>query len=87
MALISLLLILYNGYQSSIRPRGSWINEGFFSTVQIVFAGNDSEGLRYGSIGTGEKYFLQWKEDEADNSQFKLDKYLLKMCRKDRLQQ
>jgi type I restriction enzyme R subunit len=60
-------------------------NEWFFTTVQIVFAGNDSEGLQYGSIGTPEKYFLKWKEDEADNSRFKLDKYLLKMCRKDRL--
>ena len=60
-------------------------NEWFFSTVQIVFAGNDSEGLRYGTIGTEEKYFLKWKEDEADNTRFKLDKYLLKMCRKERL--
>jgi type I restriction enzyme R subunit len=53
-------------------------NGWFFGTVQIVFAGNDSEGLRYGSIGTPEKYFLKWKEDEADNTRFKLDKYLLK---------
>jgi type I restriction enzyme R subunit len=60
-------------------------NEWFFTTVQIVFAGNDSEGLRYGSIKTEEKYFLNWKEDANDNSRFKLDKYLLKMCRKDRL--
>ncbi|MFH0998426.1 MAG: HsdR family type I site-specific deoxyribonuclease, partial [Pseudomonadota bacterium] len=28
---------------------------------------------------------LTWKEDEADNSRFKIDKYLLRMCRKDRL--
>lgn len=60
-------------------------HQWFFSTVQIVFAGNDSEGLRYGAIETPEKYFLKWKEDEEDNSRFKLDKYLLKMCRKDRL--
>ena len=53
--------------------------------MQIVFAGNDSEGLQYGAIGTPEKYFLKWKEDEADNSRFKLDKYLLKMCAKERL--
>jgi type I restriction enzyme R subunit len=57
----------------------------FFSTVQLIFAGNDSEGLQYGAIGTPEKYFLRWKEDEADNSRFKLDKYLLKMCEKRRL--
>src|SRR6267378_1408222 len=60
-------------------------NEWFFSTVQIVFACNDSEGLQYGTIGTEEKYFLKWKEDEQDNSRFKLDKYLLKMCEKHRL--
>ena len=30
-------------------------NEWFFTTVQIVIAGNDSEGLRYGSIKTEEK--------------------------------
>lgn len=60
-------------------------NAWFFSTVQIVFAGNDSEGLQYGTIGTEEKYFLKWKEDETDNSRFKLDKYLLKMCAKERL--
>jgi type I restriction enzyme R subunit len=57
----------------------------FFSTVQLVFAGSDSEGLKYGTIGTQEKYFLKWKEDEQDNSRFKLDKYLLKMCNKERL--
>jgi type I restriction enzyme R subunit len=26
------------------------------------------KGLRYGTIGTPEKYFLTWKEDEADNA-------------------
>lgn len=60
-------------------------NAGFFTTAQILLAGNDSEGLRYGAIGTPEKYYLAWKEDEADNSRFKLDKYLLKLCTKDRL--
>jgi len=60
-------------------------NAGFFSTVQLVFAGNDSEGLRYGTIDTSEKLFLRWKEDEADDAGYKLDKYLAKMCRKDRL--
>lgn len=60
-------------------------NQSFFSTVQFVFAGNDSEGLKYGTVGTLEKYFLKWKEDEADDSRLKLDKYLLKMCGKHRL--
>jgi len=60
-------------------------NAWFFSTVQLVFAGSDSEGLQYGTIGTPTKFFLKWKEDEADDSRYKLDKYLLKMCAKDRL--
>jgi type I restriction enzyme R subunit len=59
-------------------------NAWFFSTVQCVFAGNDSEGLQYGTILTPETFFLKWKEDEEDNSRFKLDKYLLKMCNKAR---
>ncbi|MEJ5201489.1 MAG: HsdR family type I site-specific deoxyribonuclease [Anaerolineales bacterium] len=35
----------------------------FFATVQLVMAGNDTEGLRYGVIETPEKYYLQWKEE------------------------
>jgi type I restriction enzyme R subunit len=67
---------------SNQRPE---FNEWFFTTVQFIFAGNDSEGLRYGTIGTQEKYFLTWKEDEHENDRYKLDKYLLKMCEKSRL--
>lgn len=74
-----------DGIRQSLSNQMPEFNEWFFSTVQFVFAGNDSEGLKYGSIRTPEKYFLKWKEDEEDNSRFKLDKYLLKMCRKDRL--
>jgi type I restriction enzyme R subunit len=35
----------------------------FFSTLQYVLAGSDTEGLRYGTIETPEKYFLTWKEE------------------------
>jgi type I restriction enzyme, R subunit len=74
-----------DGIRQNLSNQQPEFNAWFFSTVQFIFAGNDSEGLRYGTIGTPEKYFLRWKEDEQDNSRFKLDKYLLKMCRKDRL--
>src|SRR5436309_7927851 len=74
-----------DGSRQSLSNQQPEFNAWFFSTVQLVFAGNDSEGLQYGAIGTPEKYFLKWKEDEADDSRFKLDKYLLRMCRKDRL--
>ena len=45
---------LVNQKREFIRP--------FFATVQLVMAGNDTEGLRYGVIGTSEKYWLRWKE-------------------------
>ncbi len=38
----------------------------FFTTMQLVMAGNDSEGLRYGTIETPEKYYLKWKEQNPN---------------------
>ncbi len=74
-----------DGIRQNISNQRPEFNAWFFSTVQFIFAGNDSEGLQYGTIGTEEKHFLKWKEDEEDNTHFKLDKYLLKMCNKARL--
>jgi type I restriction enzyme, R subunit len=37
----------------------------FYATVQLVMAGNDTEGLRYGVIETAEKYYLEWKEQSV----------------------
>lgn len=74
-----------DGIRQSLSNQRPEFHAWFFSTVQFIFAGNDSEGLQYGTVGTPEKYFLKWKEDEQDNSRFKLDKYLLKICEKNRL--
>ena len=76
---------LGDGIRQNLSNQQPEFHEWFFSTVQFIYAGNDSEGLQYGTIGTQEKYFLTWKEDEQDNSRFKLDKYLLKICNKERL--
>ena len=37
----------------------------FFTTVQLVMAGNETQGLRYSVIKTPEKYWLRWKETDA----------------------
>lgn len=55
----------------------------FFSTVQLLMAGNDTEGLRYGVIGTPEKYWLTWKED-SDVAHL-LDRAVAQLCNKQRL--
>lgn len=34
----------------------------FFTTVQLLFAGNESQGLKYGVTKTPEKFWLKWKE-------------------------
>jgi type I restriction enzyme R subunit len=73
-----------DGIRQSIVNQKDQFIQPFFSTIQYVFAGNDTEGLRYGTTGTPEKYFLNWKEDVEDTSRILLDKYLLKMCAKKR---
>ena len=53
----------------------------FFGTMQLVMAGNDSEGLRYGAIETPEKYYLGWKdEDQSSAHPIRLDRELAQMC-------
>ena len=59
----------------------------FFATVQLIMAGNETEGLRYGVIETPEKYWLRWKE--ADAHPHAADNPLLRelgqLCGKERL--
>ena len=54
----------------------------FFTTMQFVMAGNDTEGLRYGTIETSEKYYLQWKENSDEPN--KLLKHISQLCNKER---
>ena len=70
--------------QNLVNQRPEFI-QPFFSTIQLVMAGSDAAGLRYGAIGTPEKFFLGWKEDITNTSLMQLDKYLLKLCDKKRL--
>ena len=61
--------------------------EPFFSTMQWVMAGNDTEGLRYGTIQTPEKYYLRWVEEEGDfaSEPNLLDRQVLQVCHPARL--
>lgn len=57
----------------------------FFTTMQLVMAGNDTEGLRYGTIETSEKHYYQWKEDVDNPFGNPLDFQISRMCSKERL--
>lgn len=76
---------LGDGIRQNIVNQQPEFIQSFFSTIQLVMAGNDTEGLRYGTIGTPDKFFLRWNEDVEDNSRLSVDKYLLKICNKERL--
>lgn len=56
--------------------------QSFFTTMQIIMAGNDTEGMRYGAIETQEKYYLTWKEPSSVENP--LDRALLQTCNKQR---
>ncbi|NOT57958.1 MAG: type I restriction endonuclease subunit R [Deltaproteobacteria bacterium] len=54
---------LAEGVRQLITNQEEIFNKGFFSTVQLVLAGSDSQGVRYGTTGTPEQFFVEWKEE------------------------
>jgi type I restriction enzyme R subunit len=77
-----------DGVRQLITNQEEIFNASFFSTVQIVFAGSDSQGLRYGTTRTLEQFFVQWKDEDGGSAMEPgslLDKPLAQMCSKLRL--
>ena len=74
-----------DGVRQLITNQEENFNKGFFSTVQLVLAGSDSQGLRYGTTGTSEQFFVAWKDKEADGTPAAgalLDRPLAQLCEK-----
>ena len=71
------------GIRQNLDSQSDRFIRGFFNTIQLVMAGNDTEGLRYATTETPAKYYLKWKED-IDISE-RLEKHLFALCNKDRL--
>jgi len=69
---------LDNQHHRFIRP--------FFGAIQVIMAGNDSQGLYYGTTKTAEKYYLKWKEEgfSYDPDKNLLDQHLVQFCEKGR---
>ncbi len=78
-----------DGVRQLITNQEEIFNKGFFATVQLVLAGSDSQGLRYGTTGTPEQFFVQWKEEAgstaAPDAGALLDRPLAQLCNKARL--
>jgi type I restriction enzyme R subunit len=77
------------GVRQLISNQEEIFNLGFFTTVQFVFAGNDSQGLYYSTIGDDEKLFVKWKVQNPSTTPpttgYLLDQPLAEMCEKSRL--
>jgi len=76
------IVSIAEGIRQNIDSQKKDFIKHFFSTVQFVMAGNDTQGLRYGAIQTREKYYLCWKE--ASDVENPLDRALLQLCNKAR---
>ena len=72
------------GIRQSLDNQKPEFIQKFFTTIQFVLAGNDTQGLRYGTIETSEKYFLQWKEESSKEYDYILDKHIAQLCEKER---
>ena len=78
-----------DGVRQLITNQEEIFNKEFFSAAQLLFAGSDSQGLRYGTAGTPEPFFVEWKEEAptatAPAAGALLDRPLAQMCNKARL--
>ena len=85
------------GIRQNIDNQKERFIQQFFSTMGLIMAGNDSQGISYGVIDTAEKYYLSWKEDIkaldetsikirslCDTVDYKLDKNIISLCEKNR---
>ncbi len=79
------------GVRQLITNQEDIFNKGFFSAVQLVMAGSDSQGLRYGTTGTPEQFFVDWKDEALPETGavpaagVLLDRPLAQLCNKTRL--
>lgn len=58
--------------------------ETFFSSVQMLIAGNDTQGVKYGTVGTERNGFYYWNEDDVETPN-KLDRGIKQLLSKERL--
>jgi len=80
---------LADGVRQLITNQEEIFNKGFFSTAQLLLAGSDSQGLRYGTTGTPEQFFVTWKDEAASGAPptagALLDRPIAQTCNKARL--
>ncbi len=79
-----------NGVRQLISNQEGIFNLPFFATAQLLLAGSDSQGLRYGTVTTREEFFVEWKAAPLPPGApipagALLDRPVAELCRKERL--
>ncbi|MFT7035619.1 MAG: type I restriction enzyme R subunit [Cyclobacteriaceae bacterium] len=72
------------GIRQNLRNQEDDFVPKFFTAMQLVLAGNDTEGLRYGTIKTPDQYYLKWKEESELTFDYSIDKHLYQLFNKER---
>jgi type I restriction enzyme R subunit len=81
------IIAVNEGIRQNLDSQKKDFIQPFYATVQLVMAGNETEGMRYGVIETREKYYLRWRESDAhpDAAENALLRELSQVCRKERV--
>lgn len=72
------------GIRQNIGNQRNEFIKDFFTTTQLLMAGNDTEGMRYGTTETTDEYYLIWNESTLEDRN-RLDKHVLQLCERTRL--
>jgi type I restriction enzyme R subunit len=78
-----------DGVRQLISNQDEIFNAPFFAAAQLLLAGSDAQGLRYGTIGTPETLFVEWRDEAPPDGELAagalLDRPVGQLLRKDRL--
>src|SRR5690606_11722813 len=78
-----------DGIRQLISNQDEIFNAPFFATAQLLLAGSDAQGLRYGTVGTPETLFVDWRAEDPPAGDVPTGRHpgrpVGQMLRKDRL--
>ncbi len=78
-----------DGIRQLISNQEAIFNEPFFATAQLLLAGSDAQGLRYGTVRTPETHFVEWRDEDPPAGELApgalLDRPVGQMLHKERL--
>lgn len=72
-----------NSVDSGINQHLANQKSPFYTTMQLLLAGNDNQGLRYGKLASAKNKYKQWEQSTDQIFDHPLDKHLYQICLKE----